>query len=162
MARRKLSNISTSVLQRELQRRQSTLKSLVSKRSKLAAELASLDGEIDALGGAASPAPAAKPAKRRGRPRKKVAKKRAAKRTTAARRGPKPGGKRPKNKMTLQDAIVKVLKGGTVLSVTEITGAVKKVGYKTNAENFRTIVNQTLIKNNKVFKKVARGQYTVK
>lgn len=159
MARRKLSNISTSVLQQELQRRQSSLNSLVSKRSKLAAELALLDNEIGVLGGdAAGLAAAAGPGKRRGRPRKASG----AMVAPAVRRGPKPGGKRPRNTMTLQDAIEKVLKGGTVLSVTEITSAVKKIGYKTNAENFRTIVNQTLIKNGKLFKKVARGQYTVK
>jgi hypothetical protein len=44
--------------------------------------------------------------------------------------------------------------------VTQVAAAVQKAGYKTFAANFRTIVNQTLIKNRKIFKKISRGQYT--
>lgn len=66
--------------------------------------------------------------------------------------------KRPKNDMNLAEALAKVLKSKT-MSVTEVTEAVQKAGYRTSAANFRTIVNQTLIKD-KRFKKVARGQYT--
>ena len=38
--------------------------------------------------------------------------------------------------------------------------AVQKAGYKTGAANFRTIVNQSLIKNKAMFKKMGRGEYT--
>lgn len=69
------------------------------------------------------------------------------------------GGVRPRNEMNLVEALSKVLKGKT-MSVTDVSEAVQKAGYKTSAANFRTIVNQALIKNNKVFKKVDRGQYT--
>lgn len=62
--------------------------------------------------------------------------------------------------MNLVEALVKLLKGRT-MSVTEMTAAVQKAGYKTTSPNFRTIVNQTLIKSDR-FKKVARGQYTAK
>ncbi|MFI4898356.1 MAG: hypothetical protein ACIARR_11080, partial [Phycisphaerales bacterium JB059] len=64
--------------------------------------------------------------------------------------------KRPRNEMNLADSLAKVLKSKT-MSVTDVTEAVQKAGYRTSAANFRTIVNQTLIKDSR-FKKVARGQ----
>ncbi|HLO41958.1 MAG TPA: hypothetical protein VK176_13110 [Phycisphaerales bacterium] len=69
------------------------------------------------------------------------------------------GGVRPRNEMSLVEALGKILKGKT-MSVTDAAEAVQSAGYKTSAANFRTIVNQALIKNTKVFKKVGRGQYT--
>ena len=62
--------------------------------------------------------------------------------------------------MSLVDALAKVLKGKT-MGVAEAGEAVKRVGYKTNAANFRTMVNIALIKGGK-FKRVDRGQYTAK
>ncbi len=69
--------------------------------------------------------------------------------------------RRPRNEMNLVDSLAKVLDGKT-MSVTEVTQAVQKAGYITTAANFRTIVNQALIREKKKFKKVARGQYTAK
>lgn len=69
------------------------------------------------------------------------------------------GRKRPKNDMNLVEALTKTLKGKT-MGVTDLAAAVQKNGYKTSAVNFRTIVNQTLIKHPKTFKKIARGQYS--
>lgn len=69
------------------------------------------------------------------------------------------GGARPKNDMNLVQSLAKVLRGKT-MSVTESAAAVRAAGYKTTAANFRTIVNQALIKNTKIFKKIGRGQYT--
>ncbi len=66
--------------------------------------------------------------------------------------------KRPRNDMNLAESLAKVLKSKT-MSVTEVSEAVQKAGYRTSAANFRTIVNQTLIKD-KRFKKISRGQYT--
>lgn len=66
---------------------------------------------------------------------------------------------RPQNSMNLVDALCKVLHGKT-MGVTEVAEAVRKAGYNTNAANFRTIVNQALIKHKNKFKKVDRGQYT--
>lgn len=66
---------------------------------------------------------------------------------------------RPQNEMNLVEALKKVLSGKT-MGVTQVAEAVQKAGYKTFAANFRTIVNQTLIKNRKLFKKISRGQYT--
>ncbi|MEZ6242442.1 MAG: hypothetical protein R3B57_05305 [Phycisphaerales bacterium] len=68
--------------------------------------------------------------------------------------------KRPKNDANLADSLAEVLKNKT-LSVTEVADAVRQAGYRTSAENFRTIVNQTLIKD-KRFKRVSRGQYTAR
>lgn len=66
------------------------------------------------------------------------------------------GGRR--NNMTLPDALHQVL-SGTTMSVSEAADAVRAAGYQSNAANFRTMVNQALLKD-KRFKKVARGQYT--
>ena len=46
------------------------------------------------------------------------------------------------------------------MSVTEMAEAVQAAGYHTESENFRTIVNQTLIKNPDAFRRVSRGRYT--
>jgi hypothetical protein len=67
---------------------------------------------------------------------------------------------RARNKVSLVEALAQTLKGKT-LGVAEAADAVLATGYTSNAANFRLIVNQTLLKN-KQFKKVSRGQYTVK
>lgn len=71
------------------------------------------------------------------------------------------GGRRsrPQNATTLVEAMSKTLSGKT-MGVTELADAVRKNGYTSHAANFRTIVNQALIKHRKLFKKVSRGQYT--
>ncbi|MFN0131374.1 MAG: hypothetical protein ACKVW3_02390 [Phycisphaerales bacterium] len=68
--------------------------------------------------------------------------------------------KRPKNDQNLVESLAALLKGKT-MSVTEASEEVQRAGYKTSSDNFRTIVNQTLIKSN-LFRKVSRGQYTAK
>ncbi len=69
-------------------------------------------------------------------------------------------GSRAKNSMTLTETLEKVLASKT-LSVTDAADAVKKAGYRTSSNSFRTQVNIALIKSGK-FKRVGRGQYTVK
>ena len=69
--------------------------------------------------------------------------------------------RRPRNEMNLVDSLAKVLKGKE-MSVTEVTQAVQQAGYMTTAANFRTIVNQALIREKKRFKKVSRGRYTAR
>lgn len=71
--------------------------------------------------------------------------------------GVTPSG-RARNSMTLPDALVQVLSGVT-MSVTEAADAVRAAGYHSAAANFRTMVNQALIRD-KRFKKVSRGRYT--
>jgi hypothetical protein len=69
------------------------------------------------------------------------------------------GGIRARNKMTLNQALVSVIKGKP-LSVTEAADAVQRTGYRTNSSNFRTQVNIALIKGG--FKRVGRGQYVAR
>lgn len=69
------------------------------------------------------------------------------------------GRVRVKNELNLTDALLKIFKGRT-LRVTEIADAVQAAGYKSRSAHFRTIVNQNLITNGKLFKKVSRGRYT--
>lgn len=69
--------------------------------------------------------------------------------------------RRPRNEMNLVDSLAQVLKGKE-MSVTEVTQAVQQAGYMTTAANFRTIVNQALIRENRKFKKVSRGRYTAR
>lgn len=131
----------------ELRRRERDLGKLQSRRDKLASELDSLDNEIAEIaavvGGSATSGP------RRGRPRGRPA------RGVTASGAPR---RRPQNSQTLEDALAGALKGRT-MGVSEAADAVLSGGYQTSAENFRTIVNQTLIRSDR-FKKVARGQYT--
>lgn len=71
------------------------------------------------------------------------------------------GRTRAKNDTNLVGALKAALDGKT-MSVTDVAEAVQKQGYVTTSPNFRTIVNQALIKNSNLFKKVSRGQYTAK
>lgn len=64
---------------------------------------------------------------------------------------------RPKNESSLADALVKVLKNKT-MGVSEAAEAVRAAGYQSNSANFRTVVNQTLIKDDR-FENVSRGKY---
>ncbi len=75
--------------------------------------------------------------------------------------GIEPGRKRARNAESLVDSMHRVLHG-TELTVTELSEAVQAAGYVTTSPNFRTIVNQTLIKYPKLFKRVSRGIYTAK
>jgi len=69
--------------------------------------------------------------------------------------------KRPKNEKSLVETLKDVLKNKT-MGVSEAAQAARDAGYMTTANNFRTIVNQTLIRENKDFKKVERGRYTAR
>ncbi|MEO0513010.1 MAG: hypothetical protein AAF108_08955 [Planctomycetota bacterium] len=120
-----LSTLSTQQLHAELTKRQRALGTLERKRERLQQQLAEVDGEIQALGGA----------------------------------GGQSTRRRPHNEMSLVEALRDVLKGRE-MGVTETAEAVlKETSYQTAAANFRTIVNQTLLKSDS-FKKVSRGIYT--
>jgi hypothetical protein len=67
---------------------------------------------------------------------------------------------RARNTMTLPEALAQVL-SGVEMSVTEASDAVRAAGYQSTAANFRTMVNQALLKD-KRFSKVSRGRYTAK
>lgn len=69
------------------------------------------------------------------------------------------GGRR-RNESNLADSLHALLQGKE-MNVTAAAEAVLAAGYSTTATNFRTIVNQTLLRD-KRFKKVSRGVYTSK
>lgn len=127
----KLDEIPITEIQAELRRRQKDVTGLQKKRDRLAAQLAELDMQLAELG--------------------------------YAQEGMQgimgvPGRRRPRNEMPLTDALVDLLKDKT-LSVTEAAIEVQRAGYKTTSPNFRTIVNQTLLRDKRI-KRVGRGLYT--
>jgi len=127
-----ISGVSMQVLQQELRRRQRQVIGLQRKRQTLLKRLEKLDEQLSGLGvGVAT-----------GR---------------VARGGT--GRVRPQNKVSLVEALAAVLKGKT-MTVSNAAEAVKKSGYKTNAANFRVMVNQAFIKHRNIFKKVSHGHYT--
>ncbi len=138
-ARRGLASVSTESLQAELRRRQSGVRLLERARDRMMAKLSHLESRIADYGGAVMAAVG-----RRGR--------------AAGRRvGSRP---RPRNELNLTESLARVLRGRT-MSVTEVSGAVQRAGYRTTSPNFRTIVNQALINSDK-FRKVSRGKYTAR
>jgi hypothetical protein len=139
-----LAGISIDTLNAEIRRRQRGMKGLISRYNKAAAKAGRLAAQIESLGGSVSAAAGgtSRRGPARGRPRGST------------------GRKRPKNKMSLMEALAGVLKGKE-LGVTEAAAAVLSSGYRTSAANFRTMVNQALLKSNK-FKKISRGVYTAK
>ena len=144
MAKAKLGDLTMADLEREIHRRQKVVgryvRKLERRRDKVVGQLAAIDAEIAKFDGAS----------RRGR-------RPGGRRAGGGRAG---GGRRPRNEMNLADALATALKSAT-MSVTEVAEAVQKAGYKTTSPNFRTIVNQTLVKDAR-FKRVGRGQYTIK
>ncbi len=127
-----LDNLSFDELQREMRRRERDMKRLVSKRDRLLTQVRDVEDEIQSLGGAGAFGVTAG-----GQPRR-----------------------RPRNDSSLSEALVNLLKN-TTMSVTEAAEEVQRAGYQTTSSSFRTIVNQTLIKDPR-FRKVSRGQYTTK
>jgi hypothetical protein len=131
---KKLTDVSLAELQDELQRRRKQLPGLQAKRDKLAKQLAEVDKQIEMLQGKGK-APA-KPSTRKTR-------------------------KRPKNAVSLPDILEKVMKGKGSVGIGEAMEMALAEGYKSSSSQFRNIINQTLNKDPR-FKKVARGQYTLK
>jgi hypothetical protein len=132
--------ISLGAIEADFRRRMKVVSKVAKKREALVRKLEAVDAQLRALG--MTPTGAA--------------------RTGGGRRtasGAKDGRVRPANEANLADSLHSLLKGKT-MGVTEAAAAVQKAGYQTGAENFRTIVNQCLIKHRNMFKKVSRGQYT--
>ena len=132
MPRPKLSNLSIAQLQQEIARRQKLLPKLIAHRN-------ALNREIGVLQGLAVPEAASKPAAFR------VARRR----------------RRAKNKVGLADLLAQVMKGKAKITIGEAMEGVLAAGYKSTARAFRNVVNNMLL-NDKRFKKVARGVFTLK
>lgn len=128
-----LGKMSVASLQAEIARRQRAVSKLLRQRNTLISKLNRLDDAIRDAGG-----------------------------NISGRTASISGRRRAKNKMSLAEALQALLKGKT-MSVTEAAEKVQEAGYKTTSpKNFRTMVNQTLINHNSMFKRVDRGQYTAK
>jgi hypothetical protein len=70
---------------------------------------------------------------------------------------------RPHNTQSLSEVIHQVLKDkGGAMRVAEIVEATLHAGYQTKSDNFRGIVNQTLIKDKRFAKSGVRGSYVLK
>ncbi len=129
-----LGNMSVAALQAEIERRQRNVGKLMRERNQLLKKLGRIDAAIRSAGGTVA----------------------------GGRIASVSGRRRAKNKMSLAEALHALLKGKT-MSVTEAAVKVQEAGYKTTSpKNFRTMVNQTLINHNSMFKRVGRGQYTSK
>lgn len=130
-----LASVPTATLRAELERRVKEQERARATREELLEDLKAIERKIADLGGAVA------------RPR--------------GRRGPSRGQRGPGGGASLPDVLQQVLAGKT-MSVAEIAEAARAAGYKSSSDKFRQIVNQTLAKNANRFKRVGRGQYTVK
>lgn len=134
-----LSKHSIEDLHAEIERRQRAVGPLEVRRQKLLAQVAVLDAEIGAAGGTPSrSAMSDKPE----RPRASIR-------------------RRAVNEVSLPAALHAAMKGKT-LTVGEAADAVAAAGYKSFSRNFKVMVNMILTKHPKLFKRVARGQYTAR
>jgi hypothetical protein len=132
-----LATVPLAALQAEIARRQKLLPKLIAQRDALSREIAQLEGAMEKLGG-----------------------------ETAAPKAPKAAAKRrrrklPKNKINLADALAAFMKGREKVTVGEAMEGVLAAGYKSNASDFRGVVNNMLLAD-KRFKKVERGVFTLK
>lgn len=138
MPKQDLSRVPTVELIRELERRKAMAPEFEARREALQKELAEIEAELSALEARASSALGRRHVNRS-----------AGARTRSASHQP------------LNAVLQNLLKGRT-MSVTEITETVRKSGYKSNAANFTTVVNLTLLKRKDLFERVGRGLYTAK
>jgi hypothetical protein len=140
-----LSGLSSSALEAELARRRGERTRLEKEHLGLTRRLAEIERVLSGFGGRV----------RRAAKRGAAA---ARQRVGKARRASKTGRRRPRNTMTLNDALVKIL-SGKQMGPTEAAAAVRSAGYKTTSPNFRTIVSQALARDKRI-KKLRRGKYT--
>jgi hypothetical protein len=133
MARPKTgSNLSISQLESILNAHLAELQSLNKEHSRLSTQLAEVERKISALGG-----------KARGRGRL--------------------NGARVKNEKSLVQTLEEVLSAASEpMKVGDVVDGVLKAGYHTGSDNFRGIVNQTLIKERRRFVSAGRGLYSIK
>lgn len=75
--------------------------------------------------------------------------------------GGRTSGGRARNAKSLNDTLADVLTGSKPMKVGAIVEAVKATGYRSSSANFRGIVNQTLIKDDR-FTAPERGLYQLK
>lgn len=159
-------DLSIEELNEEIERRHEEATALEEERAELIERVDEIDAMLQELG-SAPPRKRSSRSRTKGRShsKKKTARKTASRsgRGSGKKQPTKPRGsrKRHRNDTNLVEALRAVLTG-TTMGVSEVAEAVQVAGYKTTSPNFRTIVNQTLIKHTDVFSKKGRGQYTAK
>ena len=124
-----IDSLSLMDLEQTIRERGRDLQKLERKRAKVQRKLDLLDRKITSLAGSA--------------------------------RGSRPGGRgsRPRNESSLSEAIAQVLsKAGGAMKVGVIAEKVQAGGYRSGSANFRSIVNQRLVSENR-FKSAGRGMY---
>jgi hypothetical protein len=136
-----LESLTIEELQRELDRRQGELKRMLSRRNRLAQQLAELEARIKALGGDAG-------STARGDPR----------RVPGAAGEPRPKRTRSKNEISLSDAIAMAVEVRATVTPTEVAQLVQANGYRSTSQNFAMMVANALAKD-KRFRRITRGQY---
>ena len=135
-----LASISTELLRRELERRRRGVESLLARRDSLRTEIAELDAKIREL----SDEP---PRAARGRGRGQ-----------GGRRSARLALPRPKNAISLPDAIALEVEVGQEITPAEAAKRVLASGYQTTAKTFTMVVANALSKD-KRFKRLGRGKY---
>lgn len=130
--KRALKNLSVDELLSEIKRRNKEINKLNRRRATLLANVVEVEAQIRASGGEIKDV-----------------------------RSIRVGGKRPKNAMSLPEAMAKVMSKDKTMSVGEIEVAVNKAGYRSTSSTFKTIIFQALAKD-KRFKKASRGQYALR
>ena len=132
MQNTKRARLTIGNLERMLSQRRTALAGLMSKRARLQKRMDALDAKIRSVNGGAGSISL----------------------TSAG---------RARNPMSLIAAMSEVLtKAGKPLGVGDIVDRVQAGGYRSNAANFRALVNQTLIKERKLFANTGRGIYQAK
>lgn len=135
MPRSRLSAMTIAELRQEIERRQRLLPKLIAQRDTLNREIAELQGLASSEGRqAAKPESAPKKTRRR---------------------------RRAKNKVGLADALATFMKGKKKVAIGEAMEGVLAAGYKSNALDFRSVVNNMLL-TDKRFKKIGRGEFALK
>jgi hypothetical protein len=131
-----LESLSTEQLKRELDRRQGELKRLVTRRSRLAEQLAELEAQIRSMGGENGPV--------HSEPRHHAQ--------------PRAPRVRSKNEITLSDAMAMAVEVRATVTPTEVAQLVQANGYRSTSKNFAMMVANALAKD-KRFRRLSRGQY---
>lgn len=129
-------DLSVADLERILQRRKAELQSLTRERDQLLRQLAAVENKIRDRAGRSVGSGIAPGVTRAGR---------------------------AWNEASLVDTLAQVMgKVGEPMKVGDILQAVLDSGYRSNASNFRALINQTLIKERKRFANTGRGTYQFK
>jgi hypothetical protein len=132
-----LAGISTDLLRRELERRQRGLETLLARRDAIRAEIDALDARIRELEDEDRP------------PRRAPA---------GAPRSARLALPRPKNSISLPDAIALEVEPGQTVTPADAAKRVLASGYQTTAKTFTMVVANALSKD-KRFKRIGRGTY---